>query len=104
MNESGNTKQSIEELKKRYENLHRKKIQAEANLDNAKKQLEELKQQARKEYGTDEIEALKKKLAEMQAENERRQSEYQQQLSKVESDLAAVEEKYKHADAQNSRS
>lgn len=104
MNESGNTKQSIEELKKRYENLHRKKIQAEANLDNAKKQLEELKEQARKEYGTEDIEALKKKLAEMQAENERRQSEYQQQLNKVESDLAAVEEKYKHVDAQNGRS
>ena len=104
MNESAAAKQSIEELKRRYESLHRKKIQAEANLDNAKKQLEELKAQARKEYGTDDIEALKKKLAQMQAENERRRAEYQQQLDRVESDLKAVEEKYKQADAQENRS
>lgn len=104
MNETGTVKQSIEELKKRYENLHRKKIQAETNLENARKQLEELKAQARKEYGTDDIGALKEKLAEMQAENERRRAEYQQRLDRIEADLAAVEEKYKNADKPGERS
>lgn len=102
MNESGRARQSMDELKQRYEKLHRKKIQAEANLDNARKQLEELKEQARKEYGTDDIGALKQKLEQMQAENERRRAEYQQKLDRVESDLSAVEEKYKNADSQES--
>ncbi len=103
MNDGG-TKQNIDELKKRYESLHKKKIQAEANLDNAGKQLEELKEQARKEYGTDDISALKEKLAQMQAENENRRAEYQKRLDRIEADLAAVEEKYKNADSQNGKS
>lgn len=99
MNESARTRQGIEELKKRYEKLHRKKIQAETNLEGAKKQLEELKEQARKEYGTDDIAELRKKLEQMQEENERKRAEYQQRLDKVESDLSAVEEKYKKTDS-----
>ncbi|MFW6081394.1 MAG: hypothetical protein ACOC7W_05730 [Desulfosalsimonas sp.] len=99
MNESGQPRQSMDELKQRYEKLHRRKIQAEANLDNARRQLEELKQQARKEYGTDDIGSLKKKLEQMQAENERRRVEYQQKLDRVEAELAAVEERYKNADS-----
>ena len=88
-------KQGIDKLKARYEDLNKRKIQAEANLENAARLLEELKAQARKEYGTDDIEALKKMLAEMEAENERRRAAYQEALDRIETDLAAVEEQYK---------
>lgn len=92
-------KQRIEDLKARYEALNKRKIQAEANLENARNQLEELKTQARSEFGTDDIEALKKMLTDMQAENERKRAAYQENLDRIETDLAAVAEKYKQVDA-----
>lgn len=92
-------KQSIEDLKARYEALNKRKIQAEANLENARNQLEELKTQARSEFGTDDIEALQKMLTDMQAENERKRAAYQENLDRIEKDLTAVAEKYKQVDA-----
>lgn len=88
-------KQGIDELKNRYENLNKRKIQAETNLEHATQLLEELKAQARKEYGTDDIEELRKKLAEMEAENERKRASYQEALDRIETDLADVEAQYK---------
>ena len=89
-------KQTIDELKARYESLNKRKIQAEANLENARNQLEELKAQARSEFGTDDIEALKKMLADMQTENEQKRAAYQENLDRIEKDLTAVAEQYKH--------
>ena len=45
--------QAIEELRRRYDQLNPKRIRTDANLQNARKRLEELKDQARKEFGTD---------------------------------------------------
>ena len=89
-------KQTIDELKARYEDLNKRKIQAEANLENARNQLEELKAQARSEFGTDDIAALKKMLADMEAENEQKRAAYQKNLDRIETDLASVAEKYRH--------
>lgn len=98
MTDQKTKKQTIDELKARYENLNKRKIQAEANLENARNQLEELKAQARSEFGTDDIEALKKMLADMEAENERKRAAYQESLDSIEKDLNTVAEKYKHVD------
>lgn len=95
MTNSQAKKQGIDELKNRYENLNKRKIQAETNLEHATQLLEELKTQARKEYGTDDVEELRKKLAEMEAENERKRASYQEALDRIETDLAAVEAQYK---------
>ena len=89
-----NSQQSIEELQKRYETLNTRKIQAEANRDNAKKRLEELQQQARERYGTCDVDELKEKLATMRQENEKQRNDYQRTLEKIEGDLEAVEEKF----------
>jgi uncharacterized phage infection (PIP) family protein YhgE len=89
-------KQTIDELKARYEDLNKRKIQAEANLENARNQLEELKAQARSEFGTDDMAALKKMLADMEAENEQKRAAYQENLDRIETDLASVAEKYRH--------
>ena len=91
-------KQTIDELKARYEALNKRKIQAEANLENAKNQLEELKAQARSEFGTDDIASLEKMLTDMEADNERKRAAYQESLDSIEKDLTAVAEKYKQVD------
>ena len=50
--------QSIEVLQERYGKLNTRKIQAETNLENAHRQLETLKEEAREKYGTDDVETL----------------------------------------------
>jgi phage shock protein A len=86
--------QDIEQLRKRYSQLDRKKIEAETSLKAANEQLKKLKKQAREAYGTDDPEALSAKLAAMQTDNERKRAEYQKHLDEVEANLAAVEEQH----------
>lgn len=83
--------QSLGELQNRYTELNRRKIQAETKLENARNQLSELQQEAKSQYGTDDIGELEAKLAEMQAENERKRREYQASLDRIEADLAQVD-------------
>jgi len=86
--------QSIQELKQRYEQLNKRKIEADANLKHAEERLAELQQEAREKYDTDELEELQAKLAAMEEENERKRAEYQQSLDRIEHDLQEVEKKY----------
>lgn len=81
----------METLRQRYEALNKQKIRIEAERANSEKQLTELQERARRLYGTDDLETLRRKLEEMRAENERRRSEYQAHLDDIERDLAAVE-------------
>ena len=83
--------QQMEELKQRYAKLHTQKLQAEANKRAKEEQLQELQQRAKEEYGTDDLEALNKKLAKLREENERRRGEYQKHPDEIEGNLAAVE-------------
>ena len=87
-------KQTIEQLTERYQGLNKRKIQAETNLKNAQKQLDDLRKQAKKDYGTDDLEDLKKKLDAMKQDNEAKRAKYQDDLNKIEADLAAVEAKH----------
>lgn len=89
--------QSIEELRKRYDELNRTKITAEADHKNAQKQLDDLKAAAKTQWNTDNIDELRKKLKEMEDENERKRSEYQGQLDKIEADLKEVDQKFNQA-------
>lgn len=89
--------QSIEELQRRYQGLHTKKIQAETQRDAAKQRLEELKSQARAKYGTDDLGQLRTKLDEMIAENARKRSAYQADLDRIEQGLAEIERQYSDA-------
>jgi chromosome segregation ATPase len=85
---------TIEQLRKRYEELNRQQIEAGANYKNASDQLEALKSAALRDYQTDELETLKAKLKEMEAENQRKLSEYQAHLDQIETDLKEVEKKF----------
>ncbi len=92
--DSNDSKQNIEELQSRYTDLNTRKIQAETNLKNAQKQLKTLKQQAKKEYGTDDVKELRKQLDELKIENERKREDYQKSLDEIEQKLAKVDEEY----------
>jgi chaperonin cofactor prefoldin len=83
--------QSIEELRKRFDDLNTKRITAEANHKNAQKQLDELKAAAKAQWGTDNLDELRTRLKELEDENERKRSEYQVQLDKIEADLKQVD-------------
>lgn len=89
--------QTIEELQRRYQGLHTKKIQAETQREAAKQRLDELKSQARDKYGTDDLGQLRTKLDEMIAENARKRAAYQAELDKIESGLAEVERQFAEA-------
>lgn len=87
-------KQTIEQLTERYQGLNKRKIQAETNLKNAQKQLDDLRKQAKRDYGTDDLEELKKKLDAMKQDNEAKRAKYQADLNKIETDLVEVEAKH----------
>ncbi|HZL34529.1 MAG TPA: hypothetical protein VFC78_04405 [Tepidisphaeraceae bacterium] len=99
MPEPRNPVQAIEQLQKRYETLKEKKITAEANYKNATNQLDDLKANAQRSYGTDDLAALREKLKQMEADNERKRGEYQAHLDKIESDLKEVDQKFNQAPA-----
>jgi len=94
MSKQQDEKQSIEVLKRRYDTLNAKKIEAKTKLTSAQEQLENFKKDAREKYDTDDLEELKRKLKEMEDENERKRAEYQADLDKIEQDLSEVENKY----------
>ncbi len=84
-------KLSIEVLRERYDKLNTTKIRTETELKNAEDILGQLRKEARESWGTDDLDALQKKLQEMTEENERRRGEYQEHLEKIDADLADVE-------------
>ena len=86
--------QEIEELRRRYDDLNQKRIRTDANLQNARKRLEKLQEQAKKNFGTDDLDELRAKLTEMKSDNERKRSEYQESLDRIEYELAEVEQQY----------
>jgi predicted nucleic acid-binding Zn-ribbon protein len=84
----------MELLRKRYEDLSRKKTACEINLDNARNALQDLQAQAREQYQTDDLEALQTRLEDMRAENQRLQDEYRTSLDAIETSLKEVDQAY----------
>lgn len=87
----GQLEQELAGLKAQYEKLKVEKVRAEQNLENLAQRLAELEEQARTEYGTSEVAALEKLLAERRAENETLVREYREHLEAVGKGLAAIE-------------
>jgi predicted transcriptional regulator len=93
-NKTAGTRQSIESLQARFQDLNKLKIQVETQRDHALSQLDELKAQAKEQYGSDDVEQLKKVLAEMNPSNEKKRSQYQASLDAIDVDLDAISEKF----------
>lgn len=92
--------QTMEELQERYRALDKRKTQAETNLENAARQLEALKAEALAQYGTDDLDKLRAKLAAMKADNEEKRKNYQMTLDQIDRELSDVDERF--AAAENS--
>src|ERR1041385_2589361 len=91
--------QDIETLRKRHTDLDRKRAAAEANLRTANDQLDTLRREAREQYQTDDLDALRKKLAAMKDDNDRKRTEYQQHLDQIETNLKQIEQQHTAARA-----
>jgi len=96
-NEIQSVEKEIEVLRKRHENLNKLQIQSERDLKHAEDKLKELMENARKEYGTDDLDALHKKLEEMKAENDRKCKDYKEHLDTLEKKLNEIEQDYKES-------
>jgi chromosome segregation ATPase len=97
--EADGDRQSIEQLTERYKKLDREKTVAETNLKNAQDHLSKLKKEAREQHGTDDIDALKKKLKQLQDDNEQKRGAYQKKLDEIETALADVKSRYGDVEA-----
>ena len=89
--------QTIDQLKKRFEELSLKKVKYETQRDTAANELADLKKQALELYGSDDVKQLEKMLSEMKAENEKKRSEYQASLDKIDENLRSVQESFEAA-------
>ena len=88
----------IEALTEQFQKLNKRKIESERDLVNAEQNLNELKQQAQEEYGTDQLGELKAKLQQIKDENARKRAEYHQSLAKIETELSQIETAHQSAD------
>jgi esterase/lipase len=103
MGNSNEPQQDIEKLRKRYADLNKQKITAEANLATSTRTLENLKKEAMEKYESDDIESLRNKLKEMKEENERKREGYQKHLTEIEAQLADVEAQHANANKPESQ-
>lgn len=94
MVKSSDASQTIEQLQARYDGLNEQKIKVNAQREHAMQRLEELKAQAKEQYGSDDVEQLSKMLEEMKSKNEKMRSEYQANLDGIDQDLAEINEKF----------
>ncbi len=83
---------SIEVLTSEYEQLNQQKIRAQTQLEEANRQLDKLQKEAVSEFGTADLQELKAKLEQMERENEKQRSEYQELLEGIASDLKKIED------------
>ena len=85
---------SIEQLQIKFDELNRRKIEAETRHRDASDQLQKLRSQSLATWGTDDLDELKLKLVKLQEENEARRAKYQLDLQSIEAKLNEVDEKY----------
>jgi len=82
--------QPIEKLESRYKSLYDTKIRVETELETTQKELSRHKETAKKNWGTDDVNELEKKLQSIKDENEKKRSDYQKHLDSIESQLKNI--------------
>jgi hypothetical protein len=85
---------TIEQLQTKFDELNRRKIEAETRHRDAADQLKKLKALSLETWGTDDLDELKLKLVKLQEENETRRAKYQSDLLAIEAKLQEVDDKY----------
>lgn len=103
MNPKKTEAQAYAELVERHEQLSTKKVRVETQLENARNRLAELQRQAKSQFGTDDLDALRAKLTEIKEENERRRSEYTKLLDSIEDGLRQAAQAYESVEGTQNR-
>jgi RNA processing factor Prp31 len=88
------TKTSIEilgEQQKRLAQLSERRTRAQVRLENEKRALEEARAEAKRLFGTDDVEALRKLFRTSQDDNDRKVVEFVMALDDVEQKLGDIE-------------
>lgn len=98
MPETADPNETLKELQSRFQKFHNRKIQIQTQRDETNKTLEKLRVQAEQEFGSSDIEVLKKKLAEMTSDNAKKVADYDRQLKDIEAKLNAVTENFDSED------
>ena len=82
----------LETLRQEYNVLHTKKITTDANIKNLEENLDRLRASAEQEYGTSDLEKLKREIFETRRrENEEKVAQYEQHVRELKEKLAAIE-------------
>lgn len=81
----------LQKLREEYGKLHEKKIATERDRQNLEERLKELREQAEREYGTSDIEQLRRLLEERRKENERMIYDYQLHVEHIRERLVEIE-------------
>jgi chromosome segregation ATPase len=79
------------ELRKQHQSLHERKIATEQDRKNLEQRLQELRAQAEREFGTSDIDQLRRLLEERRQENERMVREYQQHIDDIQQRLLEID-------------
>jgi hypothetical protein len=86
--------QTIDELQVRYQRLAEEKIKVETQRDSAQQQLQEIKADALEQFGSDDLNTLKARLADMKTNNDQKRIDYQKQLDQIEQKLVEIDEQF----------
>jgi len=81
----------LEILKKDYKDLDTRKITTEANIKTLEQELERLREQAQKNYGTSDLGELERLLEERRQENERLVTEYEAHIQGIKNRLDEID-------------
>lgn len=84
--------QKLEQLKSEYSRLNEQRIATDRDKKNLEEQLRALRDKALRDYGTSDIEELRKLLEERRRENEQMVEEYRAHIMKIKEDLQEIEE------------
>jgi hypothetical protein len=84
--------QLLEEQKTRYDALVRRRTTVQVELEAANRQYTEAQEEAKKEFGTGDLDALRALYVQSEAENERKVRQFAQELDALETAVGDAEQ------------
>lgn len=83
--------EKFEQLKKKHQKLAERKVKVDVEMASCSRQLEQAKAEARELFKTDNLDALRKELVDILADNEKKTKAWEENLNEVEAQLTAAE-------------
>ncbi len=91
MSKSDPAIQTIEQLKQRFQEMNDQKVRLQTHKEIAEKKLQDLKQQAVDQFGTDDLAKLQAMLQDLKHRNETEKAEYQKRLDEIDRNLQQID-------------